>query len=209
MHGAKKNLIPHIKPEKCIQGACPIPPICHLRPIHHIPHIDQGLLINTLPPVPKPRIGQGRAGIRRKPRVALPKPEVSQKPAPPIPKPTPRAVLPLTETVTQSQGSTLPCKQVPTMPRPPMHPTPAGTTLPLEPKLDPRPNPPYPEPFFRPPPKPPDETIIKDSRKDLQDFDLDRKVEFEENSPHQEGIISETYERPDASLIQDPPELKI
>ena len=61
--------------------------------------------------------------------------------------------------------------------------------------------------FFRPPPRPPDETIIKDGQKDLQNFDPDRKVEFEENSPHQEGIVSESYKRPDTSLIQDPPEL--
>ena len=35
-----------------------------------------------------------------------------------------------------------------------------------------------------------------------------QKIEFEENSPHQEGIISETYERPDRSHIQEPTELK-
>ena len=71
-----------------------------------------------------------------------------------------------------------------------------------------RPVPSYPEPYYRPPPRPPDETIIKDSQNNLQNFDPDRRVEFEENSPHQEGIISEIYERPDASLIQDPPELQ-
>ena len=37
---------------------------------------------------------------------------------------------------------------------------------------------------------------------------MDRKIEFEEHSLHQEGIISETYERPDKSFIQEPPELK-
>ena len=37
---------------------------------------------------------------------------------------------------------------------------------------------------------------------------MDRKIEFEENSPHQEGIISETYERPDKLYIQEPTELK-
>ena len=208
VHGAKKNLIPHIKPEKFVQGACPIPTTCHLRPIHYIPHTDEGPPTNELPPIPKPRTGQGRVGIKRKPKVAPPMPEVSETPALPIPKPTPRAVLPLTELVTQSQGSTLYWQEVPTSPKPLFQPAQAGTTLPLEPKLDPRPVPSYPELFFRPPQRPPDETIIKDSRKDLQDFDPDRKVEFEENSPHQEGIISETYERPDASLIQDSPELK-
>ena len=49
---------------------------------------------------------------------------------------------------------------------------------------------------------------MKDNRKDLLDIDTDRKIEFEENSPHQEGIISERYERPDKSFIQEPPELK-
>ena len=44
--------------------------------------------------------------------------------------------------------------------------------------------------------------------KDFSDFDMDRKIEFEENSPHQEGIISETYERPDKSYIQEPTKLK-
>ena len=38
--------------------------------------------------------------------------------------------------------------------------------------------------------------------------DLDRKVDIEENSPFQEGIISETYERPDKSYLQEPYELK-
>ena len=106
VHGAKKNLVPHMKPENLVKGTCPIPPACHLRPIHHIPHTNQELP-NTLPPIPKPRIGQGRAGIRRKPRVAPPIPESNQMPAPPIPKPTPRKVIPLTVPVTQSQGSIL------------------------------------------------------------------------------------------------------
>ena len=166
VHGAKKNLIPHIKAEKFVKGACPITPTHHLRPIHNIPNTDQGPPTNTLPPIPKPRIGQGRAGIRRKPKVALPIPESSQMSVPPIPKPTPRAVIPLTEPVTQSQGSTLPQQQVPTIPKSPIQPTPASITLPLNPRLETRPVPPYPELFFKPPPRPPDETIIKDSRKD-------------------------------------------
>ena len=94
------------------------------------------------------------------------------------------------------------------MPTFPIQPTPADTTPCLKPRLETRPVPPYHEPFFRPPPRPPDETIIKDSQKDLQNFDPNKKLELEENSPHQEGIISETYERPDSSLIQDPPELQ-
>ena len=38
--------------------------------------------------------------------------------------------------------------------------------------------------------------------------DFDRKVEIEENSPFHEGIISEIYESPDNSYVQEPQELK-
>ena len=99
VHRAKKDLIPHIKPEKSVQSACPIPPTCHLRPIYHIPHTDQRPPTNALPPVPKPRIGQGRAGIRRKPKVAPPIPKVIQTPTLPIPMLAQRTVLPLTEPI--------------------------------------------------------------------------------------------------------------
>ena len=68
VHRAKKDLIPHIKPEKSVQSACPIPPTCHLRHVHYIPLTDQRPPTNAIPPVPKPRIGQGRAGIRRNPQ---------------------------------------------------------------------------------------------------------------------------------------------
>ena len=37
---------------------------------------------------------------------------------------------------------------------------------------------------------------------------MDRKVEIEENSPFQEGIMSEIYERPGTSYAQEPQELK-
>ena len=46
-----------------------------------------------------------------------------------------------------------------------------------------------------------------DSPKDLLDDDLDREVDIEKNSPFQEGIISQTYERLDTSYIQEPYEL--
>ena len=55
---------------------------------------------------------------------------------------------------------------------------------------------------------PADVTAVKDNRKDLQDLDMDREIEFEKNSPHQEGIISEMYKRSDKIFIQEPPELK-
>ena len=33
-------------------------------------------------------------------------------------------------------------------------------------------------------------------------------IEIEENSPHQEGIISEIYQRPDKSYFQEPKDLE-
>ena len=32
-------------------------------------------------------------------------------------------------------------------------------------------------------------------------------MDFEENSPYQEGVISEMYQTPDRSYFQEPPEL--
>ena len=78
----------------------------------------------------------------------------------------------------------------------------------IGPKIQHRPSPPYNDPYTRPPPKPPDITDPLDSQKDLLDNDSDRRVEIEENSPFQEGIISEIYERPNTSYIQEPQELK-
>ena len=61
--------------------------------------------------------------------------------------------------------------------------------------------PPYLFPQSRPPPKPPDQLI---KRQDVDDL----KTDVEENSPFQENIISEIYERPDKSYFQEPVELK-
>ena len=79
---------------------------------------------------------------------------------------------------------------------------------PMGPKMQHSPSPPYHDLYARPPPRPPDITNLIDSQKDLLDNDLDRNVDIEENSPFQEGIISETYERPDTSYVQEPYELK-
>ena len=78
----------------------------------------------------------------------------------------------------------------------------------IGPKIQHRPSPPYYDPYVRPPPKPPDTIDPLDSWKDLLENDSDRKLEIEENSPFQEGIISETYERPDTLYVQEPQELK-
>ena len=39
------------------------------------------------------------------------------------------------------------------------------------------------------------------------DLDLEINQDFEENSPYQEGIISEIYQRPEKSQLVEPPEL--
>ena len=41
----------------------------------------------------------------------------------------------------------------------------------------------------------------------LLDFDPEINMDFEENSPFQEGVISEIYEKPDKSYFQEPQEL--
>ena len=78
----------------------------------------------------------------------------------------------------------------------------------IDPKIQHRPSLPYHDPYARPPPRPPDITDPLDSQKDLLDNDSDQKIELEENSPFQEGIILETYERSDTSYVQEPQELK-
>ena len=89
-----------------------------------------------------------------------------------------------------------------------VQPTPSSITQPMDPIVKHRLIPPYYELFIRLPPRPPNETAVKDNRKYLSDLDTDRKIDFEENSPHQEVIVSETCERPDKSYIQEPTELK-
>ena len=80
IHGANKGLDPHVKPGK-------------QRPLPSIPtHIvDKGLPTH---PIPKPRIGQGRAGLRRKVKTNQPIPLPQQTPAQPITTHVPKMGLP-------------------------------------------------------------------------------------------------------------------
>ena len=48
---------------------------------------------------------------------------------------------------------------------------------------------------------------MQDDRKINLVLDLEIDKDFEENSPYQEGIISEIYQRPDKSQLLEPPEL--
>ena len=79
---------------------------------------------------------------------------------------------------------------------------PTHNIQPIGPKIQP-----YHDPYSRPPLRPPDVTNLIDSWNNLLDNDLDRKVDIEENSLFQEGIISETYKRLDTSYVQEPYDL--
>ena len=129
-------------------------------------------------------------------------------PAQPITTHVPKAALSLPEPNTQSQVNVQPQHHIPILlPQHQLvHPT--HIVQPIGPIIQHRLSPPYHDPYARPPPRPPDVTNPIDSQKDLLDNDLDRNVDIEENSSFQEGIISEIYERPDTSYIQEPYELK-
>ena len=64
----------------------------------------------------------------------------------------------------------------------------------------------YPNQIAQSIPKLPEKVIQDDRQIDLE-LDLEINKDFEENSPYQEGIISEIYQRPVKSQIVDPPEL--
>ena len=154
VHGTRKGLDPHEIPEKQPQ------PIVK-------PTIGK-----------KPRLGQGRAGIKRKVKLAPPsqKKEVSIGPDFSRPKP----ILNSDEAVS-AVDSIVPI---------PLSEVPGSEGLP-----------PYILPRNRSPPKPPNQLINK---QDIGDI----KMDIEENSPFQENIISEIYDRPDKSYFQEPIELK-
>ena len=65
----------------------------------------------------------------------------------------------------------------------------------------------YPDLIYRPPPRPP-ENLWPESPENKLVTKPRIDIEFEENSPHQEGIISEFYQRPDKSYLQQPKDLE-
>ena len=64
----------------------------------------------------------------------------------------------------------------------------------------------YPNQISNPIPKLP-ERVIQNKKQIDMDLNLEINKDIEENSPYQEGIISEIYERPHKSELVDPPEL--
>ena len=64
----------------------------------------------------------------------------------------------------------------------------------------------YPDPTYRPPPKP--VRIPTSESPENIDISSELNIDFEENSPFQEGVISETYQRLDKSYFLYPQELE-
>ena len=127
-------------------------------------------------------LGQCRAGVRRK---AMP---ISKE------TPEPAQTRPITHPNIQAQGATSmqrrsPCIQV-------------DIRQSIGPGLETRETPPYINPIMRPPSRPPD--LDDNSRPNLI---KDCNIDFEENSLHQEGVISETYKSLDKSYTKEPHEL--
>ena len=190
IHGADKGLDPQAQPGK--QKSFPTQTI------------NKGM---PTPPIPKPGIDQGRAGLRRKVNTPQPIPLPYQLPTQPITKHVQKAVMSLLEPIDQSQSHVQPQF----IPRPiSQHQLidPAHIPQQIGPKIQHRPISSYHDPYVRPPPKPPDISDPLDSQKDLLDNDSDRKSRNRRKFAIQEGIISEIYERPENSYIQEPQELK-
>ena len=161
IHGAKKELDPHIQPGK--QKTLPMQTINKGMPTH---------------PISKPWIGQGRARLRRKVNTIQPIPLPHQPPTQPMMMHIQKAVMPLPEPMNQLQSHV----QSQDLPRTlSQHPLVDPTHIPYQigPKIQHRPTPSYHDPYARPLPKPPDISDPLDSQKDLLDNDLDRKVEIE------------------------------
>ena len=69
----------------------------------------------------------------------------------------------------------------------------------------------YMDPVHRHPPKPtikPLQMIPRKLTDSLDTLEQDINIDFEENSPYQEAVISEMYQRPDKSYFQEPQELQ-
>ena len=64
----------------------------------------------------------------------------------------------------------------------------------------------YQDPIYRPASKA-TEIPLQEIPGQLTDLHMHINTDFKENSLYQEGVISETYQRPDRSYFQEPPEL--
>ena len=108
VHSVKQGINPYIKPER--QRPLPI------LPTHSIPSTNLTQPVYKGPPtypIPKPRIGQGRAGLRRKFKTNQPIPLPKEMLAQPLPIPAPKEALSLPEPIVQSQENVQPQHHIP------------------------------------------------------------------------------------------------
>ena len=116
-----------------------------------------------------------------------------------IQTPAPNVATSLPEPVIQSQETVQTEHPLPSQTHIRQPTSSTNITQPIGPRMEHGPIPFYTDQILRLPPRPP---YSKDTRKDLSDLDMDINIDFEENSPYQEDIISETYERPDKSYFK-------
>ena len=161
IHGANKEINPHIKPGR----QRPLPTL----PMHSIPPTNLAQPVDKRPPthpIPKPRIGQGRARLKRKFRTNQPIPLPKQMLAQPIQTPAPKEAQLLPEPTVQSQKNVQPQHHM-FIPLPQHQPVDTTCIMqPIGPKIQHRPSPPYHNSYTRPPPRPPDVTNSIDSQID-------------------------------------------
>ena len=121
-----------------------------LPPMLLVQHVDKGLPTH---PIPKPRIGQGRARLRRKVKTNQPISLSKQTPTQPITTHVPKAALPLPEPIVQWQVNVRTQHHIPILL--PQHQLvdPTHIIQPIGPKIQHRPSPPYHDPYTRPPPR--------------------------------------------------------
>ena len=179
VHSVDKVVDPNVKPERQILK-CPN--------------------LTTQPNVQnRPRLWQGRAGLRRKMKAPIqvqtqvqPR-DVSQIKEQTLPKQKEDIQTPLTKSTTDRHVGQMPETCI--MPEHTIRPKVTETQIPI-----------YPDPLMKTLPRPSD-VKMQDGRKINLYLDLEINKDFEENSLYQEGMISEIYQRPGKSQLLEPPEL--
>ena len=142
----------------------------------------------------KPGIGQGRAGMRRR-RPAPINQAITQtsKLSKKIPE-----VSKIETKITNQVDSITPAQSITNSNAEVTHIRPLIKDIPF-----------YPDPTYRPPPK-----LIRSSLQgssessESTNINSEINIDFEENSPFQEGVISDMCQRPDKSFFQEPQELE-
>ena len=160
VHGVSRNLDPNIQPEKQ-----------NIRPL-------KGNEISQ----EKPRIGQGRAGMRRR-RL----PPINQNNAAETSKKIPE-VSKIEKKVITHLDFTAPMQSVNSSSMEVINRRPMIKDISF-----------YPDPAYRPPPKP--MRIPTSEGPENIDISPEINIDFGENSPFQEVVISETYHRPEKSFF--------